>query len=275
MNREPFSEAGDDAARGVVVAGNWKMHHGLRATQEFFKKFRPALAEDSLAPRVLIFPPFLSLSAAVAARPAKPRVDLGVQDLYWEQEGAFTGEVSAAMAQEAGAGFALVGHSERRRLFGETDEWVARKARAALAQGLGVVICVGETWEERKAGRVEEVLLAQIAAVGEVIRDFQDSEILLAYEPVWAIGTGETASPHDASEAQGFLRGSLAEWVGSGRAGRLPILYGGSVRPENALELLLAPDVDGLLVGGASLDPSSFARIVEAGAQAWRFRGGV
>ncbi len=179
------------------------------------------------------------------------------------------------MAQEAGAGFALVGHSERRRLFGETDEWVARKARAALAQGLGVVICVGETWEERKAGRVEEVLLAQIAAVGEVIRDFQDSEILLAYEPVWAIGTGETASPHDASEAQGFLRGSLAEWVGSGRAGRLPILYGGSVRPENALELLLAPDVDGLLVGGASLDPSSFARIVEAGAQAWRFRGGV
>lgn len=272
LSREAFSGRRGEAYAPVVVAGNWKMHHGPQATRAFFTSFRPSLAQDGLVPRLLLFPPFLSLAAAVAARPPKPWVDFGVQDLFWEREGAFTGEVSASMAREAGARFALVGHSERRRLFGETDAWVERKARAALAEGLGVVVCVGETWEERRAGRVEDVLLAQMAALGGVLEEFRDAEIFLAYEPVWAIGTGETASPEDASQAHGILRRSLAQRMGWGRARSLPILYGGSVRPDNALELLSAPEVDGLLVGGASLDPRSFSLIAEAGAQALRTR---
>jgi triosephosphate isomerase len=242
-----------------VIAGNWKMHLAPAGARAFFRSFHvPAGAG---APQVVIFPPALSLTAALESPDRDPRVALGVQNIHFEDKGAFTGEISAPMAVEAGALYTLVGHSERRHVFGETDAEVARKVGAALRHGLTPVICVGEKLEERKAGRVEEVILRQLDAALEGAAD--GGSFLLAYEPVWAIGTGETATPRDAQAAHATLRGRLAERLGR-RAAEVPILYGGSVKPENAAELLAEPDVNGLLVGGASLDPTSFSRIVAA-----------
>jgi triosephosphate isomerase len=242
-----------------VVAGNWKMHLGPSATRDFFRGFR---LPEVTAADVVIFPPALSLSAAVGSPDRDPRVHLGVQNIHWEDKGAFTGEISAPMAAEAGARYALVGHSERRHVFGETDADVRRKIAAALRHGLVPVVCVGEKLEERRAGRVEAVILAQLdAALGAPLDG--ERAFLIAYEPVWAIGTGETATPRDAQAAHATLRARLLERLGS-LAPEVPILYGGSVKPENAPELLAEPDVNGLLVGGASLDPSSFVRIVAA-----------
>jgi triosephosphate isomerase (TIM) len=237
------------------------MHHGPEATRAFFGAFDPSLGERP--PRVLIFPPAVSLHAAVEARHADVPVELGVQNVHWEPKGAFTGETSVAMAREGGAAHVLIGHSERRHTFRETDEEVALKVSATLDGGLAPVICVGETLEERRAGRVREVILGQLNAALEVLAE-SGADFMIAYEPVWAIGTGETATPQDASEAHGALRERLSEALGAGRAGEIPILYGGSVKPENAAELLRAPEVDGVLVGGASLDPASFARIAES-----------
>jgi triosephosphate isomerase len=245
----------------AVIAGNWKMHHGPRETRAFFAGL--SLPAASGAHEVIIFPPSLSLAAAVAAPERDPRIQLGVQNIHWEDKGAFTGEVSAAMAREAGATFTLVGHSERRHVFGETDADVARKAVAARRQGIVPVVCVGETLEERRAGRVAEVILTQLDAALDALEE-GEGRFLLAYEPVWAIGTGETATPEDASSAQGTLRARLDERIGPARSTRVPILYGGSVKPDNAVELLAANDVDGVLVGGASLDPASFQALVEA-----------
>ncbi len=253
--------------RRIVVAGNWKMNHPPGAARAFFEGFRPDLPPDG-GPEILVFPPTVSLPAAVESRPPRPLVGLGVQNLHWESAGAFTGEISVALARGAGATHALMGHSERRHLFGERDEEVGWKVEAAFRGGLTPVVCVGETLDERKGGRLEEVLLRQLEAVIFLLSEHAEKEALLAYEPVWAIGTGETATPRDASEAQGILRARLREELGEDRSAGFPILYGGSVKPGNALELLKAPDVDGVLVGGASLDPSSFARIAEAGAQA-------
>ncbi|MCG6958195.1 MAG: triose-phosphate isomerase [Gemmatimonadetes bacterium] len=245
----------------AVIAGNWKMHHGPRATRDFFSSL--VLPPNAGAHELLIFPTALSLAAAVDAPGRDPRVQLGVQNIHWEDKGAFTGEVSAAMAREAGAAFALVGHSERRHLFGETDKDVSRKIAAARRHGLVPVVCVGETLEERRGGRVEEVILGQLDAALPALTDVE-GRFLLAYEPVWAIGTGETATPDDAAAAQGTLRARLDEALGPSRSTRVPILYGGSVKPDNARDLLAAPDVDGVLVGGASLDAGSFAALVEA-----------
>ncbi|HSG09593.1 MAG TPA: triose-phosphate isomerase [Longimicrobiales bacterium] len=245
----------------AVIAGNWKMHLGPRETRAFFAGL--SLPAGAGAHEVLIFPPALSLAAAVSAPERDPRVQLGVQNIHWEDKGAFTGEVSAAMAREAGAAFALVGHSERRHVFGETDADVARKVAAARRNGIVPVVCVGETLEQRRAGRVEEVILTQLDAALEVLEE-GEGRFLLAYEPVWAIGTGETATPDDASSAQGTLRARLDERMGPARSTRVPILYGGSVKPDNAAELMAAQDVDGVLVGGASLDPSSFQALVAA-----------
>ncbi|MBW3534210.1 MAG: triose-phosphate isomerase [Gemmatimonadetes bacterium] len=247
-------------AAARVVAGNWKMHHGPTATRAFLGDFRPPSGEG--APRVVIFPPALSLPAAAEVVPAG--VDLGVQDIHWEDEGAFTGEISAPMAQDAGATHVLVGHSERRHVFGETDDDVRRKVEAAARHGLTPVICVGETIEERRGGRVEAVILRQLVAALEGLGSDRSS-FMLAYEPVWAIGSGETATPEDASAAHATLRRRLAQSVGKPRAADVPILYGGSVKPDNAAELMAAGDVDGVLVGGASLDAAAFARIAEAG----------
>ena len=240
-----------------VIAGNWKMYMGPAKTRAFFA----ALRLDGVAPahELLIFPPAVSLEAAFAARP--PRVQLGVQSVHWEDEGAFTGEVSASMAREVGAAFALIGHSERRHVFGETDEQVALKTDAVVRNGLVPVVCVGETIVERRAGRVEEVILRQLDAALPALA--RARRALLAYEPVWAIGTGETATPSDASAAHGTLRARLREQLGEAGDG-VSILYGGSVKPGNAAELLAADSVQGVLIGGASIDPASFAAIAAA-----------
>jgi triosephosphate isomerase (TIM) len=245
----------------AVIAGNWKMVHGPRETRAFFAALQ--LPANAGSHELLIFPPALSLATAASSPERDPRIQLGVQNIHWEDKGAFTGESSAAMAREAGASFALIGHSERRQLFGETDEQVARKVRAARRHGLVPVVCVGETLQERKAGRVEDVILGQLDAALDALVD-TDGRFLLAYEPVWAIGTGETATPADASSAQGSLRGRLDQRIGAARSTRVPILYGGSVKPDNAAELLAARNVDGVLVGGASVDPRSYAALVQA-----------
>lgn len=242
-----------------VIAGNWKMHHGPAATAEYLSAFDPRPGDDG--PRVLIFPPFVSLAAAVAS--VAEGVELGVQNVHEAPSGAFTGEVSAGMAAEAGASYALVGHSERRHVFGEGDDRIAAKTRSVVEAGLIPVVCVGEKLEERQAGMLEEVLLRQLDAALDVLEPGTDW--ILAYEPVWAIGTGETATPADASEAHGIL-GRRLEARGFPRDA-VPILYGGSVKPGNAAELLAAEGVDGVLVGGACLDPASFSEIVAAGAQ--------
>jgi len=248
--------------RPTVIAGNWKMHHGPSATREFFNDFSPELADPE--PMILIFPPALSLAAAVEARKGRPEVALGIQNIHWESEGAYTGEVSPGMALSAGARYALVGHSERRHVFGETDEEVGRKVSAAFGEGLTPVVCVGETLEERQAGRVDEVIVGQLDAALQGLPE-GTARFFLAYEPVWAIGTGETATPADAAAAHGTLRKRLNEALGPARAAEVPILYGGSVKPSNVAELLASADVDGVLVGGASLDAASFAAIAEAG----------
>jgi triosephosphate isomerase len=248
-----------------IIAGNWKMNLDPEEVRGFFRGFRPTFATGE-APGILVFPSFVSLSAALAALPGAPEIGVGVQNIHWEPSGAFTGEISAPMARAAGATHTLIGHSERRHVFGETDEEVALKVGAALSADLTPVICVGEKLEERRAGRLEEVILAQLDAVLPVLSEAGDAGVLLAYEPVWAIGTGETATPEDASQAHSILRIRLIEALGGRRGERIPILYGGSVKPGNAAELLHAPHIGGVLVGGASLDPVSFSRIAEAGA---------
>ncbi len=245
-----------------VIAGNWKMHMGPAEARAFLGGLNvEAVPFDR---QLILFPPSLTL-VSLAADPARDgRVRVGVQNIHWEDQGAFTGEVSAPMAAECGATFALIGHSERRHVFGETDEEVALKAAAARRHGLVPVICVGETLSERQAGHVDEVILRQLDAVIPELREAEHA--LIAYEPVWAIGTGETATPQDASAAHTTLRRRLVDALGPKKADATAILYGGSVKPGNAAELLSAPEVDGVLVGGASLDPHSFAQIAAAGA---------
>jgi len=244
----------------AVIAGNWKMHLGPDETRIFLGR----LSLEAVPGRheIVLFPPVVSLFAAATTPGRDPRVQLGVQNIHWEEGGAFTGETSASMAAAAGAAFCLVGHSERRHVFGETDEEVARKVEAANRHRLVPVVCLGETLEERRAGRVEKVILRQLDAALPALSG--SDRFLVAYEPVWAIGTGETATPEDAASAHGTLRARLEDELGLSGAARVPLLYGGSVKPSNAGDLLAAPDVDGVLVGGASLDPVSFAQIASA-----------
>ncbi len=248
--------------RAPVIAGNWKMYKGPEATRAFFGEFLRTHESDG-SRSVLFFPAAISLPAAVEAIGSRSEIAIGVQNIHWEKEGAFTGEISAGMAREAGASFALVGHSERRHIFGESDDDVRRKVAAALGAGLGVIACVGETLEERRAGRLEEVVLRQLEAALDGVPGGAHPPLAIAYEPVWAIGTGETATPEDAASAHAVLRRCLSVRL-EGAQG-VPILYGGSVKPANAAELLSAPGVDGVLVGGASLDPAGFAEIAAAG----------
>jgi len=232
----------------VLIAGNWKMYKGPEETARFCRELRDQL-EWVDGVDVAVCPPFPSLSAAVQSL-AGTDVAVAAQNVHWEVEGAFTGEVSAPMLFELGVYGAIVGHSERRQLFGETDEGVARRAAAGLEAGLWIIACIGETETEREAGETEAVLRRQVAVLQA------HEQLVIAYEPVWAIGTGRTATPEQAQEAHAFIRGLID----------VPILYGGSVKPDNAVELLAQPDVDGALVGGASLDVESFAAICKAAA---------
>jgi triosephosphate isomerase (TIM) len=230
----------------VLIAGNWKMYKGPEETARFCRELRDQL-EWVDGVDVAVCPPFPSLSAAVQSL-AGTDVAVAAQNVHWEVEGAFTGEVSAPMLFELGVYGAIVGHSERRQLFGESDEGVARRAAAGLEAGLWIIACVGETEAEREAGEMEKVLRRQVAVLQA------HEQLVIAYEPVWAIGTGKTATPEQAQEAHAFIR-SLID---------VPVLYGGSVKPDNAAELLARPDVGGALVGGASLDVESFTAICKA-----------
>ncbi len=253
-----------DSPSSPVIAGNWKMHHGPAAARRFLQNF-PRERSTEPPREIIIFPPAVSLPAAVAAAGSTSGIEFGVQNIHWEPEGAFTGEISAEMARDAGAHYCLVGHSERRHVFGESDREVGLKVAAAAGEGLVPVVCVGETLEQRREGRVDEVVVRQLtAALDEISEEEDPMHFLVAYEPVWAIGTGETATPDDAAAAHGTLRRYLEERIGEAAAHRVPILYGGSVKPSNAADLLSTDQVDGVLVGGASLEPGSFAEIAAA-----------
>ena len=251
------------APRTPVLAGNWKMNHGPSEAARFFADFL-AMHTPADDRSVVFFPPAISFAAAREAIQGRPDVRLGVQNVHWEASGAFTGELSVAMAKDAGAELVLIGHSERRHVFGETPEETAKKVRAVLDGGLVPVLCVGETLDERQAGRAEAVVAEQLAPVLAIIRPDEVGELVVAYEPVWAIGTGVTATPGDAASMHHAVRERLAQAFGQPAADAVPVLYGGSVKPENAAELLSQPGVDGVLVGGASLDPNGFAAICRA-----------
>ena len=242
------------------IAANWKMFKTVHEAVVFVKEFR-RIVKDIDDVEVVIAPPFTAIHAAAEAARNSP-VGIAAQDLHWEREGAFTGEVSAAMVKEAGAEYAIIGHSERRRLFHETDETVNRKLLAAISTGLTAILCVGETLEERDGGHTLEVLDRQIKAGLDGLNGDQVAALVIAYEPVWAIGTGRNATPEQAGEAHAHIRSRLRSWFGAPAADGCHILYGGSVKPDNIHELITLPDVDGALVGGASLDLKAFAEIV-------------
>ena len=242
-----------------IFAANWKMNNGPTVAAEFIRTFVGNYPKHNDR-TVIFFPPALSVAAVRAAVRERGDLLLGVQNIYWEAHGAFTGEISASMARDAGATVVLVGHSERRHVFGETDEECGRKVLAAEKAGLAPMLCVGEKLEERERGETEAVVLRQLrAGLAHVARPYT-GPLIVAYEPVWAIGTGKTATPSDATAVHKVLRAELPEFVGD-RAGRIPILYGGSVNQANAPALLGAEHVDGLLVGGASLDPNTWLSI--------------
>ena len=245
--------------RRPVFAANWKMHHGPTDAREYLHTVLGAVARHSDR-TVIFFPPAATISACNEALKQRSEILLGVQNIHWEDKGAFTGETSASIARDAGAHVALVGHSERRHVFGETDEETGRKVAAAVRAGLTPMLCVGETLEERERGATEEVVLRQLAAGLAVVDTSHATELAIAYEPVWAIGTGKNATPQDASAVHATIRRALAERLGE-RAKHTAILYGGSVNRSNAAALLAATEVDGLLVGGASLDAVGWSKI--------------
>jgi triosephosphate isomerase len=246
--------------RTPLIAGNWKMYKTVADTVAFVTDLRD-LVKSVVGVDIVVAPPFTAVHAAAQAARGT-NIGVASQDLYWEREGAFTGEVSPAMVQEAGAAYAIVGHSERRRLFGETDRHVNRKTLAAIGVALTPIVCIGETLEERERGEMLAVLDRQIKDGLDQLTAEQVGALVVAYEPVWAIGTGRTATAAQAGEAHAHVRKRLRQWFGGDAADRCRILYGGSVKPDNIRELIAEEDVDGALVGGASLDVRSFADIV-------------
>ena len=253
------------ATRKKIVAANWKMNMTQAEAAAFVETFLREIGDASEV-EVVIIPPFTALSKASEALHDSQNVKLGAQNMYWEKGGAFTGEISAAMLRELFVRYVVLGHSERRQLLGETDEIVNRKVRAAHEAGLRPIVCIGETLEQRERSDVEKVLGTQLRGSLANLSAKELNETVVAYEPVWAIGTGKTATTEQAQEAHAFVRQTLAEISDEGTAGKIRIQYGGSVKPDNARSLMSQPDIDGALVGGASLDPRSFAQIVR-GAQ--------
>jgi triosephosphate isomerase len=242
------------------MAGNWKMYKTPVETRTFFEKFRPLVAGCTHC-EIVIFPPALDLEAAVECARGTA-IEVGGQNIYWAQEGAFTGEISAQMLRAIGCRWVLVAHSERRQYFGETNESAAKKIVAALDAGLTPIYCVGETASEREAGKTEQVLETQVHGGLQGLSAEQFNKIVMAYEPVWAIGTGKVATPEIAADAHRYIRDEARKLFGNAAAASCRMLYGGSVKPDNIRGLMAQPEIDGALVGGASLDANSFASIV-------------
>jgi triosephosphate isomerase (TIM) len=246
--------------RTPFIAANWKMYKTVHEAVVFAKEFR-SMVKDMLGVEIVIAPPFTAVHAVAEASRNSP-VGVAGQDLHWEREGAYTGAISAAMLKEAGAEYVIIGHSERRRLFHETDETVNRKLMAALAADITAIVCIGETLEEREANETLAVLDRQMKAGLDNLTGDQVGGLVIAYEPVWAIGTGRNATPRQAGEAHAHIRSRLRQWFGGDAGDHCHVIYGGSVKPDNIHELVLLPDVDGALVGGASLDVRAFFEIV-------------
>jgi triosephosphate isomerase (TIM) len=249
--------------RQKIVAGNWKLNGTVAETRQLIRALRNRLAGLDARAEVVVCPPFVSLEAAVDAARGSA-IQVGAQNVFWERTGAYTGEVSAEMLEAVGVRRVLIGHSERRTIFGETDADVNRKLHRVLSGSLQAIVCVGETLEEREGGLTEGVIGRQVAAALGGVSPEQAGRIVLAYEPVWAIGTGRTASPEMANDVHILIRGLVAGILSGLSAGSLRILYGGSVKPENAASIMSQSDIDGVLVGGASLDPAGFAGIIGA-----------
>ena len=246
--------------RTPLIAGNWKMFKTVTEAVVFAKEFR-SLVKDVTGVEIVVAPPFTAIHGMAEAL-RNTNVAVGAQDLYWEKEGAFTGEVSAGMIKEAGAEFVIIGHSERRRLFQETDATVNKKIFAAIGADLTPIVCVGETLEERERNDTLKVLDRQIKDGLDRLTAEQVANLVIAYEPVWAIGTGKNATAAQAQEAHAHIRTRLRQWFGADAADRCHILYGGSVKPDNISGLMQEADVDGALVGGASLELKSFGELV-------------
>jgi triosephosphate isomerase len=246
--------------RVPFIAGNWKMYKTVHEAVVFAKELRSVL-KDVTDVEIVVAPPFTAVHG-VAEALRNANIGVAAQHLYWEREGAFTGEVAGPMIKDAGAEYVIVGHSERRRLFGETDATVNRRIAAALTSGLTPIVCIGETLEERERGETLAVLDRQIKNGLDGFAPGQIAELVAAYEPVWAIGTGRTATAAQAQEAHLHIRTRLRQWFGADAAEHCHLIYGGSVKPDNIAELVREPDVDGALVGGASLEVASFADIV-------------
>jgi triosephosphate isomerase (TIM) len=246
--------------RTKLIAGNWKMYKTPAQTRDFFHSFLPLVAKQT-RDEILICPPFVDLQAAIESAKGS-NVLIGAQNVHWANEGAFTGEISPVVLLDIGVTHCIIGHSERRQYFGETDDTVNLRLKNALETGLTPIVCVGEVLEEREANLTADVLRRQCTRAFHKISTKKADKLVVAYEPVWAIGTGKTATSQLASEAHAVIRGEAAETFGHEFANQLRILYGGSVKPENAKSLMSEEEIDGALVGGASLDPKSFAAIV-------------
>jgi triosephosphate isomerase (TIM) len=244
-----------------VMAANWKMYKTPTQTSDFLRNFLP-LVSGHTRDEIVVCPPFLDLPAAIEEAKGS-NVAIGGQNVHWKEEGAFTGETSAAQLLAVGATHVIIGHSERRQYFGETDDTVNLRLKAALEAGLVPICCVGEVLEEREAGLTDDVLRRQCVRAFHALSAKKAAKLIVAYEPVWAIGTGKTATPELAAEAHAVIRREATEIFGEGFAEKLRILYGGSVKPENVSSLMSQEEIDGALVGGASLDPKSFAAIVK------------
>jgi triosephosphate isomerase len=247
--------------RKKLIAANWKLYKNPQQTREFFEAFAP-LVKDHTRDEIVVCPPFVDLTAAVEATRGS-KIEIGAQDVFWEKEGAYTGEVSCDMLLAVGCTHVIIGHSERRQYFGETDDTVNRKLERSLESGLTPIVCVGEVLEEREAGLTDDILRRQCIGAFRGISGRKAAKMVIAYEPVWAIGTGKTATPEMAAEAHETIRGEVRKAFGEEFANSVRILYGGSVKPENANALMSQDQIDGALVGGASLKPDSFAAIVK------------
>jgi triosephosphate isomerase (TIM) len=247
--------------RRKLIAANWKMYKTPQQARDFVAAFLP-LVWNHTRDEVVLCPPYIDIPVTIDAVQGSS-IGVGAQDMFWEAEGAYTGAVSAGMLKAAGCTHVIIGHSERRQYFGETDDTVNRKLRVALTAGLNPIVCVGEVIEEREAGLTEDVLRRQCSIAFRSVSGAEATPIVIAYEPVWAIGTGKTATPALAAQAHQVIRAEAAKALGDPVAAQMRILYGGSVKPENAKALMSQPEIDGALVGGASLDPKSFAAIVK------------